>query len=146
MRDRNHTNRGFSIIELLIAMAVMIVVVSIGLLILGLNPTKAGNEAAAISAVRTLVTAERIYRSTTGDGRFGNLGELRAASLIDARLALGSKHGYSFMVTKQEDGYTITANPSSDWSGRRSFFADDSGIIRARPGTGASAEDPPLGE
>lgn len=145
MRDEHRICRGFSVIELLIAIAVMSIIVAVAMLILGLGPTKAGNEAAAIATLRSLVTAERVYSSTTGRGSFGDLGELQAANLIDPKLAAGTRSGYTFQISKQNDAFTITANPISDRTGTRSFFADDSGVIRVRTGTGANAGDPPIG-
>jgi len=145
VRDANHTNRGFSLIELLIVLTMIAILVSISMLILGLNPIRSANEASAIGAVRTLVTAERVYWITRGRGYYGDLGALGAEKLIDAPLAAGYRGGYSFVVTKEGDGFTITATPASDRTGTRSFFADASGVIRGKAGPGAGVGDPPVG-
>ena len=141
----NHTNRGFTLIELLTVLAVMAILASIAILILGLNPKRAANEAAAIGAVRTLVTAEKVYWVSGGRAVYGDLGELGAEKLIDAPLATGYRHGYNFVVSAGSGGFTITANPASTLSGTRSFFADDTGIIRGKAGPGAGVGDPPIG-
>lgn len=146
MRDSNHTNRGFTLIELLTVLTLITILVSISLLILGLNPIRAANEAAAIGAVRTLLTAEKVYWTTGGRWRYGDLGELRNEKLIDAPLASGYRHGYNFVLSTAGAGFTITATPTSDRTGTRSFYADDSGIIRGRAGAGAGAGDPPIGD
>ncbi|RPJ54664.1 MAG: type II secretion system protein [Acidobacteria bacterium] len=145
MRDVNHTNRGFTLIELLTVMSIMGIICSIALLILGLNPKRAANEANAIAGMRTLITAEKVYWVAEGRFVYGDLSELAAENLIDEILASGHRQGYDYTVSKDSKGFTITATPQSTQTGIRSFFADDSGIIRAKAGTGCGPGDPPLG-
>ncbi len=127
------------------AMTIMGIIVSIALLIVGVNPKRAANEAAAIATLRTVVTAERVYSMTAGNGSYGDLGDLRAENLIDEPLAAGFRQGYNFALSKQSDYFAITATPASTRTGTRSFFVDTSGVIRCRVGGGAGLGDPPLG-
>jgi len=145
VRKLIHSDRGFTLIELMIVTSIIGLLVCMGLLILGLTPTRYANEGAAIGAVRTLVTAERMYWTLDGEGNYGNLGDLAAAGMIDEPLSSGTRRGYVFAVVGQGQGFTVTATPLSNRQGTRSFFADESGVIRGRVGPGASSDDPPIG-
>lgn len=109
----------------------------------------AANEGSAISSLRTIMSAEMTYQATTGRGRYGTLTELAQAGLIDAELASGRKNGYRFSVVLSESDFGVHANPQSYGSGgRRSFFTNSTGVIRAadKRGIDASNLDPPVGE
>jgi prepilin-type N-terminal cleavage/methylation domain-containing protein len=146
VRDPSASNRGFSVIELLIAISVIVIIVSIGMVILGRSVTRAANEAAALAVVRTLVSAERIYWSTAGQCKYGDLGQLSAATLVDVVVASGTRHGYTYVINNQGNTFTVTATPISEITGLRSYFADETGTIRGHLGAGASVSDPPIGE
>ncbi len=126
-------------------MSVTAIIASISLLILGLSPTRAANEAAAIATLRTLVTSEKLFWITAGGGKYGDLGQLRGEKLIDEVLATGHRQGYDFALTTDSKSFTITAAPASSRNGTRSFYTDASGVIRARVGLGAGPGDPPIG-
>jgi len=145
VRDANHSDRGFTLIELLTVMAILAIIASIAVFILGMNPKRAANEAAAIAATRTLVTAEKVFWTTKGRYRYGDLTELLTDKLIDEPLARGQRQGYTFNLVAESDRFTIVASPLSPQTGTRSFFADDSGVIRGHAGLGANAGDPPIG-
>jgi hypothetical protein len=116
---------------------------------------QAANESVAIGTLRVINTAEALYREA--DRGHNNklvyaksLKELRDADLIDPVLASGTKHGYVFSVESKEDLlWSATAVPQSPGkTGDRSFFIDESGVIRYRqasqPGT-AGPSDTPVG-
>ena len=115
---------------------------------------RAANEGSAQSSMRTIHAAEATYQATIGDGRFGTLSELAAGNLIDPRLAMGTKSGYKFTVelTTNEmnyPGFSVVARPLTEGvtgSGTRSFYIDETGVIRARDNsTGpATKEDLPV--
>jgi type IV pilus assembly protein PilA len=114
---------------------------------------KAANEASAMSSMRTLHAAEATFQSTTGAGRFGTLNELAAVNLIDSRLAAGQKNGYKFTVELTNDmnypGFSVVARPmtyGATGSGNRSFYIDETGVIRAGDNSGgvATKEDLPV--
>jgi hypothetical protein len=116
----------------------------------------AANEASAIRVLRTLDSAEATYQATSGNGNYGTLEQLGDANLIDTTLARGSRNGYRFTVriiteatSETPAKYEAVATPISyRRSGRRSFYVDESGIIRLsdKAGREASANDRPLGE
>jgi len=152
-------NRGFSLIELLIVVAIILVVAAIAIPSL-LRSKLSANEASAVHSLRTLNTACANYASTYGTGypaAMSNLGpavvsSAAAADLIDSTLAGGIKSGYTFIYTAGPAGaggvintYTITADPNSRGNtGQRGFFTDQSFVIRANLTGTASATDPPV--
>ena len=116
---------------------------------------RAANEGAALRALRIVHEAEQTYQATTGRGQYGTLAELQTGSLISPELASGVKSGYRFKVEVVEDkgdgwaGFTATAIPTAygtTGTGRRSFFIDESGVLRGEDSNGleANRSAPPL--
>ena len=112
---------------------------------------RAANEASAINSLRRISSAEAVYSSNYS--RFGTLAELEGERLIDPVLASGVKNGYRFTLElKPADslstgGFQVTGIPLKyGTSGRRSFFMDESFVVRAadNQGSPSSAFDPPL--
>jgi prepilin-type N-terminal cleavage/methylation domain-containing protein len=135
-RDRR---RGFSLIELLIVVAIILVLVGAGLPKLNqyLMNTR---EVAAIQQIKNLQTAEQQYMSQFG--RFAtSLEELgpnssgqqgpEGADLIAEDMVSGEKGGYRYTLQEAQGGYSITAAPVSFGStGRRTFYSDHTLVIR----------------
>jgi type IV pilus assembly protein PilA len=146
-------NRGFSLIELLIVIAIILIIVTVALPKLN-NATRFAHEAAAIKAIQTIHTVQVQYNSQYG--RYAaSLTELgppasgaataSAADLIDSALAQGEKSGYKFTVTPIQGGYVINASPVTfGSSGSRTFYSDQSMVIRENygpePATASSKE------
>jgi prepilin-type N-terminal cleavage/methylation domain-containing protein len=128
--------QGFSLIELLIVVAIIGIIAAIATPSL-LAARRAANEASAISAVRSLSSVEETYRSTTGAGlRYASLADLQAAKLVDTALgsattAATAKSGYIFKITltASETDYCAGAAPVSNSVGARNFSADMPGVI-----------------
>jgi type II secretory pathway pseudopilin PulG len=103
---------------------------------------RAANEASAMSTLRTLHSAEATYQATRGEGQYGTLSQLAAEGLIDSKLATGTKNGYNFSVelTTNEmnyPGFTVLGVPMTYRStGIRSFYIDETGVIRAGDNSG----------
>ncbi len=104
----------------------------------------------AVSSVRNVVTSQVTYSETIGDGTYaGSLDSLYASNLIDSVLASGTKEGYIFILSTGtgNDSFAIYATPITYDGGSRSFFTDETGVIRytaeERP---ATVEDKPLGQ
>ena len=159
MRTRQ---KGFSLIELLIVVAIIMIIAAIAIPNL-LRSRMAANEASAVGSIRTINTSAVTYSSTYPAAGYPptlvSLGPSGAgacvavpatACLIDSVLAGGSKSGYTFVWTSDgatpSVGYSITAIPISvGTSGQRSFFSDQSGVIRYQTtGAAPTATDPPL--
>jgi len=141
--------KGFSLIELLIVVAIILIIAAIAIPNL-MRSRMAANEASAVGSLRTINTAEITYSSTYPDVGFTALsalggagGTATGAGLIDSVLASGTKSGYSFVLTPSTNAYTVTAQPTNPGTtGQRYFFTDQSGVVRydtAAPATVASS-------
>jgi len=130
--------RGFSLIELLIVVVIIGIIAAIAIPNL-LASRRAANEASAISALRTLTSAQATYQATVGGGAYAaSLSDLQTAGLIDSQLGGGSKSGYNFAggadSSQPRFYYSHTATPSVfgtglSGTGTRSFLVSESGVI-----------------
>ena len=153
--------KGFSLIELLIVVAIILIIAAIAIPNL-LRARIAANESASVSAIRTVNTAEVTYATSfPNTGYSANLANLGGASpctpavatacLIDNVLASAipaspGKSGYVFLVTPFagagaiNTAYTVGASPLTfNQSGVRNFCANEDGVIRFNAGAVGSA-------
>jgi prepilin-type N-terminal cleavage/methylation domain-containing protein len=161
--------QGFSLIELLIVVAIILIIAAIAIPNL-LRSRIAANQASAVGSLRTLNTAEITFATTYNTGYTSTLGDLgppasnqnpsaTAAGLIDSVLSggsstasLSSKSGYSFLYSPgatdasgRIDTYGITATPITvGTTGTNFYYTDASGIIRQNSTAVAGSTDSPL--
>ena len=143
----NRRPNGFSLIELLIVVAIIGIVASIAIPSL-LASRRAANEGSAQSSLRTIQSCELTYQATTGRGDYGTLAQLRADVLADAVLGGGSKSGYNFAATPSAAGvrpalFYATAVPivpnGIGQTGTRRFGITEDGVIHGDSGGGLAA-------
>src|ERR1051326_8865140 len=132
--------RGFTLVELLIVMSLILIIAAIAIPNL-LKSRVAANEAAAVGALRTLNVAEAMY--STANSAIGfvcSLESLGASGMIDEQFARGKKSGYIFTAGVCTAGdYQWKADPETPGkTGIRYFCPDSSGVIRYHPTSSAT--------
>ncbi len=143
--------KGFSLIELLIVVAIILIIAAIAIPNL-LRARMAANEASAAASIRTINTAEVTYQTnypTTGfAAAIANLGGaspctavIATACLIDNNLATGTKTGYNFtanaVAAVPSVSYAANGKPvSANQTGVRAFCSFEDAVVRVDP-TGA---------
>jgi prepilin-type N-terminal cleavage/methylation domain-containing protein len=152
-------NKGFSLIELLVVVAVILVIAAIAIPNFLKSKLRA-NEASSVQSLRNISTAELIYATSYSIQFSTNLLQLSGsginpdqnnAGLIDSVLAGGTKSGYVFTYTPiltdpqgHTTTYSLTADPQSGLSGQLHFYTDQSCMIRSNPSVQAGPNDPPF--
>ncbi|HEY3928395.1 MAG TPA: prepilin-type N-terminal cleavage/methylation domain-containing protein [Candidatus Koribacter sp.] len=155
--------KGFSLIELLIVVAIILIIAAIAIPNL-LRSRMAANEASAVGSVRTINTAEVTYSAAYPDIGFtttlsylsgptsactGSGANSTQACLIDNVLGNGTKSGYTFSLAggASAPNYTFTDNADPvkrGNSGQRSFYSDQTGVIRYDASATATSSSNPL--
>jgi type IV pilus assembly protein PilA len=147
--------KGFSLIELLIVVAIILIIAAIAIPNL-IRSKMAANESSAVASLRTLNTAEVTYNNTY-PGTFALLSSLGGASpctapvvgaacLIDNLLAGGTKSGYTFAITNTSaTGYNTSGTPSAANTGTRQFCSSQDLVLYYSPtSTGCTIGTNPL--
>lgn len=153
-------SNGFTLMELLIVMAIIAILMLIAIPTVGSLKKKA-NDLSAVQSIHTIQNAENMYESNYptngyacsmaalgGDPKSG-APSITAAQLIQPDLASGAKSGYIFTIsnctkvnlggTDRITGYTVTAVPQTvGQTGDRAYCADQSGIIKFDPAGGTN--------
>jgi len=127
--------RGFSLLELLIVVAIILIIATIAIPSL-LRSRQSANEASAVSNIRTVNIEEANYSLSTG-GNFGTMSELVNAGMLDARFN-GSISGYSLTITVSGPDYTVFGTPTSLNSGRYGYYSTPDSVIRYQTSTSAT--------
>ena len=144
-------NKGFTLVELMIVVAVISIIAAIAVPNI-LRTKMAANEAGAIQSLRTLVSAQDLFRNTEGLNRYGTLGELSNSipPCVDPALGSGVVSGYRVadVGAPGSDTWAAVALPNSvGGTGNRGFYVDQSGVIRyTTDGSAPDSSSSPLNE
>ena len=124
-----NNNKGFSLLELLIVVAIILIIATIAIPSL-LRSRQAANESAAVATLRTINTAQITY-SSSSSGKYGDIPALISNKLIDDTFT-GTKAGYNYTITldSTSQDYTVEANPSSPNSGRYGYYTTPDAVVR----------------
>jgi prepilin-type N-terminal cleavage/methylation domain-containing protein len=156
---RESPTQGFSLVELLVVVAVILIIAAIAIPNF-IQSKERANESSAAQNLRTITTAEVIY-NTTYSGGFASLTSLGGtgatasptnAELIDPVLASGQKSGFIFSYTSlatdalgNTTSFSVNADPVvPGYTGARHFYTDQSAVIRENDTVAAGPTDNPI--
>jgi type IV pilus assembly protein PilA len=150
-QSRKENASGFSLIELLIVVAIILIVAAIAIPNL-IRAKAAANESVAAASIHAINTANIAYSSANPTiGFAAALTDLGPASggYLDSNLASGSKSGYNFSYLQTAGapslGYTLNVDPIvRSVTGQRSFFSSQENVTHYDPSAPATASSPVL--
>ena len=147
MTNNSNSQRGFSLVELLIVCAIISIIASIAIVYV-LQAKQAANSASAISSLRTIHQSESSYRASTGS--YGDMTQLSNSGLINdpALRSTGQKSMYQFTVTPDTTDatldYAADATPLNVPTVSQFYFINASGVIRRNLGASADISSTPI--
>lgn len=137
--------KGFTLIELMIVVAIIAIIAAIAIPNL-LRSRMQSNESSAIGNMRTIIGAEVAYNAA--NSVYGTFAQMTGATppFLDGDWT-AAKSGYTFTAATAAGNFTANADPvTAGTTGNRHFFTDGSGVIRYATGAAASATSSPIGQ
>ena len=118
---------GFSLLELMIVVAIILIIATIAIPSL-LRSRQSAQESSAVAQLRTINTAEVTYIGNN-QGSYGDIPSLITQGLVDARFS-GSISGYNFTLNVSGDIYTAVATAVSTNAGRWDYYTTADYVLR----------------
>jgi type IV pilus assembly protein PilA len=150
VRLKHVRNKGFSLIELLVVVAIILILASIALPNI-MRARRVANEASSVASLRAIASGQLVYRHT--QGAYTTLTALGTEKIIDDVLAGGAKSGYTFSSAPGSDAtmeFTAEADPAVSSglvaTGSRFFFVNEDQVIRFSTSGPADSSSSPLKE
>ena len=142
-------NQGFTLIELMIVVAIIAIIAAIAIPNLMRSKVQS-NESAAIGNLKAICGAQVTYH-TANNTYAANFGELTSGTppFLDGTWDATTKQGYTYTIALLDGGndFSCNADPAvMDKTGTKGFFVDSSGVIRSEVGAPATDASDPIGE
>jgi prepilin-type N-terminal cleavage/methylation domain-containing protein len=127
MRRKLSSTKGFSLLELLIVVAIILIIATIAIPSF-LRSRQLANENSAVANLRTVSNAQATYQTSSG-GLFGTMTQLVDERLLDNRFGTGVVGGYRYSIATDGFQYTAIATPVSANNGRYGYYMTGQGVV-----------------